>query len=105
MSPTGSKIKYADQSVGLLEELVSSQSNGPAGAENVQERNHDLSNNSPHDVLLPDKGGIGLWLRLVESPFYERPDKSMQERLNEDDSTSPAMQKVEVLIWDAGDER
>ena len=105
MCPTRAKIKYADQSMSLFEEFVSGHSNGPAGAENVQKGNHDLSNNAPNNVLLPDEGGISLRLRLVESPFYKRPDQSMQKRLNENDATGPAMQEIEVLVRDAGNER
>jgi len=105
MAPTRSKVKYTNQSMGLFEKLVSGPPNSPAGAENVQKGNHDLSNNPPDNVLLLDESGVSLGLRLVESSFNKRPDQSMQERLDEDDSTNPAMQKVEVLVWDAGDER
>ena len=105
MSPTCSEIKYANQRVGLLEELVSSQPNSPTGAENVQKRNHDLRNNAPDNVLLFYESGVSLWLWLVESAFHKCPDQSMQERLDENDSTGPAMQKVEVLVWDTGDKR
>ena len=105
MCPTRAKIKYADQSMGLFEEFVSGHSNGPAGAENVQKGNHDLSNDTPYNVLLLDECGISLRLRLVESPFYKRPNQSMQERLNENYATGPAMQEIKVLVRDAGDER
>ena len=105
MSPTRSQVKYTNQSMRLLEELVSGPSNSPAGAKDVQKRNHDLSNDPPDNVLLLDESGVSLGLRLVESAFNKRPDQSMQERLDEDDSTNPAMQEVEMLVWDAGDER
>lgn len=29
----------------------------------------------------------------------------MEERLNEDDASKPAVEEVEVLVWDAGDQR
>ena len=105
MSPTCSKIKYTNQRMCLLEEFVSSQSNSPASAENVQKGNHDLRNNAPDNVLLFYESGVSLWLWLVESAFHKCPDQSMQERLDENDSTGPAMQKIEVLVWDTRDER
>lgn len=105
VSPARSKIKDADQSMGLLEKLVTSQSDGPACAENVQKGNHYLSNNAPDNVLLLDECSISLWLRLVESSFDECPNQSMQERLDENDSTGPTMQKVEMLVWNTSDER
>lgn len=69
VSPTSSKIEYANQSMSLLEKLVSSQSNSPAGTENIQKGNHDLRNNTPDNVLLLDECGISLRLGLVESAF------------------------------------
>jgi hypothetical protein len=64
-----------------------------------------LSNNAPDNVLLLDEGRVNIRLRLVEPPFDKCPNQSMQERLDENDSTDPAMQKVEVLVRNTGDER
>lgn len=89
----------------FLEKLVASPSDGPAGAEDVQEGDHYLGNNAPDNVFLFDESGISFWLRLVKSSFDKCPDQSMQKRLDEDDSTGPPMQEVEVLVWDTSDER
>ena len=88
----------------LLEELISGQANSPASAEDVQEGDHDLGDDSPNDVLLLDESRVGFRLRLIESSFDQCPDQSVQEGLDENDTASPSMQEVEMLVRDTSDQ-
>lgn len=54
-------------------------------------------------LLLVDEALVDFRLWLVELSFYDCPGKSMQCTLNVNNSTSPAVEEIEMLVRHAGD--
>ena len=51
MTPAGANVQDTDEDVRLLEEFVAGPLDGPAGAEDVEKGNEELSNYTKDDVL------------------------------------------------------
>ena len=105
MTPTGAQVKKCSHIVHPLEYFIACPADCPACAQNVQDSDHQLGNDTKDDVLLFDEAFVDRRLRAVQVTFDDSPSQSMQKRLEKYDATSPAVEKVEVLIRDSGDQR
>jgi hypothetical protein len=89
--------------MGLFEKLVPCKRNDPSQTENIQKCDEKHGNAAPDNIGLVDEifecGRLG----LVETAFDECPSQRVEERLNENDSSQPAVQKVEGLVRNASD--
>ena len=95
--PTANVQNRHDE-VRLAEELVPCPADDRSQAEDEKEGDETLRNDAPDHVLLFNPVHINLRLRLVQETFNDSPDDTVNERLNQNDSARPAVQKVEALI-------
>lgn len=88
----------------LPEEFISSQSDAPFRAMQDKKGNANHCNNTGDDVLLRYELVPLLWLRLIQASFHDGPADRVQSGLDIDYPSQPAMQEVEVVVWDASDQ-
>ncbi|KFY37394.1 hypothetical protein V495_07204, partial [Pseudogymnoascus sp. VKM F-4514 (FW-929)] len=84
VAPAGANIKGRDDIMRFLEEFHSKA--------------------APNDVGLRYEGLEDGGLRLVKFAFDDGPNQGVEEGLDEDYATSPAVEEVEVLVGDACEE-
>lgn len=104
VAPAGANVQDGDDPVGDFEEFVAGPADDGLEAEDGEEEDEDHGDAAEDHVLLFDPffcdGGLG----LVEFDFDDGPADGVEGGLCEDDATEPAVEEVEVLVWDAGDE-
>ena len=104
VAPAGADVEHCHGRVGDLEELISGVSDHAFRAENGQEEDEEERDTAEDHIELVQPCSIDLWLGLVQLSFNDRPADSVDNGLDEDDAAAPSVQKVEVLIRDAGDD-
>lgn len=103
MTPAGADIEDCNKRVSDLKELVASPSDSALSAEDGQETDEQKRDTTKDCVELVQPLCIDLWLRLVELSLDDRPADRVDDRLDENDSSCPSMQEVEVLVWNPGE--
>lgn len=66
-----------------------------------KESNADHRDNSGDNVLLRYELVPLLWLRLIQVSFEDGPSNRVQSGLDINNPSQPAMQEVEMVVWDA----
>jgi hypothetical protein len=105
VSPIGPNIHYRNKRVRLAEELIPGPPYHRPQTKDLQERQKPHRHTAPDHVRLLDKSAVHLRLRLVQRSLDDGPSGGVQDRLREDDVSCPAVEEVEGLYRDAGEER
>lgn len=100
VAPARANVKDCDDPVGEFEEFVASPFDGALGAEDCEESDEEHGEDAEDHVLLVEEVAEGGRLGFVEFAHDYRPDEGVEERLDEDDATAPAVEEIEVLVRD-----
>ena len=87
----------------LSEELVASEFDHGRQAEDEQEDDEYKCYYSPDHIKLRDEVFPDRWLWLIQLCFNQTPSEGVEHGLEEDDAASPAMEKVERLVWNSSE--
>ena len=99
VSPACADVHHSKDVMCLAEKLVACCADTPGCAEDEQEGDQNHGDNAPDHVDLFNPLIADYGLGLVQAGFDDAPADGVQAGLHEDDVAEPAVQEVEVLVW------